>query len=279
VFAAALGAALAFGLARGTAAILTLAPAHALLAIVAFASTLLLAISLRLVPMFALAHTAERRWDRVPAWAALAVGAAGAVAIAARHVACLEVALLVAIAALAVGATTHLRTLRARLRRRLDVSLRFAIAAWAFALCALLAALVTPLLPSCGAAAVAFAILGWLSLSIVGYAYKIAGFLAWQTAKARDAGASLPPLAAAVPERASQLTLALLTLGTAASGLALIASPALVRVALAVYAAGGFCAVATLLRIPLLYRKGSSSCTTPKPSSVSIPAASIRPSR
>jgi hypothetical protein len=276
--AASLGAAMAFAFGADSRRLLGLAPAHALLAIVAFASALVVAISLRLVPMFALAHTSPRRYDLVPAWAAIAVGVVGAASVAGGHRACLTAAFAVALVALAIGATTHVRTLRARLRRRLDVSLRFAIAAWCFAFGAALAALVASWRPACAGAAVSFAILGWLTLSIVGYGYKIAGFLAWQLAKARASAAPLPPLATAVPERPALAALALLSLGAAASGVTLVAAPQLVRAAFALYAAGGFCAVATLVRIPLLYGKGSSSCKT-TPSSGSIPAVSIHPSR
>lgn len=261
------GAALAFGIAAQAAAVLRIAPAHAILAIVGFASTVLIAVSRRLVPMFALAHTAERRLDALPPW--LALGAALAAAAGAP----LPLVFAVALVALALGARTHLRSLRARLRRTLDVSLRYALVAWGCGFLAALCALASVTVrPQAAAGAVALGVLGWLAISIVGYAYKIVGFLAWQDARARAPGATLPALAAAVPEKPALVALALLGIGA----LATAARPSTASFAL--YGAGGLCATATLARIPLLFRKGS-PCPKPTASSVSTRAASIRPSR
>jgi len=250
--AAALGATMASTLGgNANSALLRLAPAHALLAVVAFASTLVVAVSYRLVPMFALAHGAEeQRWTRLPQWLVAGSGFAGAAATVRGGTPLLAAALLVALAALAFAAHSHAIALRARLRRRFDVSLHYAIAGAGFAAAAIALALAAAFgVSQASAPAVDCAVLGWLSITIVGYAYKIAGFLAWEHARAHHAGVSLAPLTASLPERPALASLVALCAGVAASALALGWMPHYARPAFALYALGAFGALATLLRL------------------------------
>ncbi|HVA36486.1 MAG TPA: hypothetical protein VNJ51_02605 [Candidatus Dormibacteraeota bacterium] len=250
--AAGLGAAMALALGgRAAPGLLALAPAHASLAVVAFASTLIVAISYRFVPMFALAHTDEGRWTRSAQWLVAGAGVLGAAAAAwpAWQRAAFALAVVAALAAMAV----HLRTLRARLRKRLDVSLRYAAAAWVSAVAAGLCAVAATWRPGAGSSAVALAVLGWLALSIIGYAFKIVGFLAWEHARRVAPDASLPPLGEAVPMRAANAALALLAVGALAVAAALGAAPGLLRSAAAVYAAGGVSAVVILWSVAWRY--------------------------
>jgi hypothetical protein len=222
-----------------------------MLAVVAFASTLVVAVSYRLVPMFALAHVAEeRRWTRLPQWLIAGSGFAGAAATVRGGTPLLAAALLVAFAALAFAVRSHAIALRARVRRRFDVSLVYAIAGAGFAAAALAFALAAAVgVSQASAPAVDCAVLGWLSITIVGYAYKIAGFLAWDHARAHHAGVSLAPLTASLPELPALASLVALCAGVAASALALGWMPHYARPAFALYALGAFGALATLLRL------------------------------
>jgi hypothetical protein len=268
-----LGSALALALGGFSgSSILGFAPAHALLAIVAFGSATIVAIAYRFVPMFALAHTQERKWQRLPQWLVLLAGLAGAAAV--QHPLVLRMALAITLVAAAAAANTHLQTLRARMRRKLDVSLRYAITAWVFALCALALAFTATWQPAAAIPAVACAVLGWLNITILGYGYKIIGFLIWEMAKTRWPSAVLPPLDSSLPEGLALVALSLLVLGTVGSGLALgIPLPQFERAAFGIYAIGGCCAILTFLRLVLTYARNPSSCAT-TPSSVSTTAAS-----
>jgi hypothetical protein len=82
VAAALLGSALALALGGfGGSSILAFAPAHALLAIIAFGSATVVAIAYRFVPMFALAHTQGRKFQRYLNALVLFAGVGGAAAI------------------------------------------------------------------------------------------------------------------------------------------------------------------------------------------------------
>src|SRR6185312_11503700 len=89
-------------------------------------------------------------------------------------------------------------------------------------------------------------VLGWLSISILGYSYKIAGFLAWETAKARAPGTSLPALSKALPERTALFALWLLGVGTIVTA-TLSLTPFPIALGGTVYLLGATCATATLL--------------------------------
>lgn len=238
---------------------LRLAPVHALLAIAGFASAAIVAVSYRLVPMFALSHTDDgiRRFLPALGVPALAVVAAlcwfGPVWILRSLLA----ALLVAVVAFII---IQAGVLRRRLRRVLDVSLRYAVVTWSFAILALLAALSATVAPSLAPVPVILAVLGWITPAILGYAYKIVGFLAWQRAKERYPQAQLPPLSGAVDLRLAEFALFALALGGLGSAIA-ATGPTLLGIPEILYCAGVLLSLTALARIIARYRR--ISCNEP----------------
>ncbi len=256
VAAATIGAAMTFALAgRVGPGVLALAPMHALLALAAFASTAIVAVSVRFVPMFALAHVAQDRRQAIARWTF--VGATAFAAACFDRPDALRAALVVMLGALGIAGSSHLHELHVRLRRHLDISLRYAGIAWICAMLAVAAALSATWWPPAAYAAVALAVLGWASITIVGYAYKIAGFLAWQFARKRRPGAALPALSAAVPERCAIIGLLLLATGTLATASALAVAPAYVRWAFVPYAGGAIAVFVSYARLAQPYVGGT----------------------
>ncbi|HET6895801.1 MAG TPA: hypothetical protein VFH72_10515 [Candidatus Baltobacteraceae bacterium] len=249
--AAAIGASMAAALGgRGAVSSITLAPLHAAIAVLGFASLLIVGISYRFVPMFAVAHgTAYGR--RLVQWFAVA-----AVVVVTAFV-FQPIALRAGLAGLAAAAIVigraHVKTLASRLRKRLDVSLRYGSVAWAFGVLALAFAFAATWQPKFWSAALITGVLGWICITILGYAYKVAGFLAWQTAKERDPAAQLPALSGAVNLPVAYSALAMLALGTLAAAIFSIAWPEHVELGCDLYAAGGVCAVTALSRLASLY--------------------------
>lgn len=230
--------------------ILAAAPAHATLAILGFATLLIVTISYRFVPMFALAHDTAYGL-RLPQWVFLL--AVTSVIMLLHQTTPLRLALFVLLIAAVWMAGTHARTLSSRLRKRLDISLRYAIVAWSAGLLALIAAIAGTFLERFTIAAIVLALLGWVSISILGYAYKVAGFLAWQFARERAKGVALPPLGSAVDERLARIALALLALGALGAGCGWIANPRFANLAFGVYSLGGLCASLALGKLALKY--------------------------
>src|SRR5579875_3688204 len=172
-------------------------------------------------------------------------------------------------------------TLRQRLRRRLDISLQYAVAAWAFAVLSATLAVAGMWWNPLTTAATACAILGWVSLSIVGYAYKISGFLAWQWAKSRSGDGPLPALGSAIPIRPARIALALLSIGTLGIGASLAGEASFSQIAFATYAAGGYAAAGVVVSVALKYVKGAVWRSNPRAPrcSASTRGGSGRPSR
>ena len=252
IAAAGIGAVMALALdGRAPTGALLLAPTHASLVVIAFASTFVFAVSYRFVPMFSLAHTTEGRWTRSAQWTIAIAGVAGGLVF--LSIWYMRAGSIIAIVSVIAAIVVHLQTLKKRMRKKIDVSLRYASAAWVFALLAACCTLGATWHPDKAPAAVAFAILGWLSLSILGYSYKVVGFLAWEYARRMHPTAKLPPLGNAVPERASNVSLALLTAGTLGAALATAFAPEALRLAAVIYAAGGVGAVAVLTRLGWQY--------------------------
>lgn len=252
-FAVAAGAGVSMAGAFGqlwTAPVGTLAPLHATAIILGFASLLILAVSYRFVPMFAVAHATAYGRYRIQ-WIAVAGVAATAAFINTVLLLRLGLALLLVVAA--VIGRSHLKTLATRLRKRLDVSLRYASVAWSFGMLALAFALAATWQHAFAVPAIVLGVLGWISTTILGYAYKVAGFLAWQTAKDRDPAAQLPALSTAVNLPLAYLALTLLTCGMLSYvGLSLF-DPQQVRLGYDLYAGGGLCALVGLARLPTVY--------------------------
>ena len=249
--AAGIGASMAAALGgHGPAASVALAPLHAAVVIVGFASLLIVSISYRFVPMFAVAHgTAYGR--RLIQWFAV-----GGVVVATSFVfqpLGLRAGLLVLLISAVVIGWSHVRTLASRLRKRLDVSLRYGSVAWALGLLALVIALAATWVPMFWTSALILGVLGWICITILGYAYKVAGFLAWQTAKERDPSAQLPALSGAVHLPIAYVALALLAAGTVIGAACSAVQPEHVQIGYDLYAAGGLCAVTALARLASLY--------------------------
>ncbi|MGH7714522.1 MAG: hypothetical protein ACREML_00865 [Vulcanimicrobiaceae bacterium] len=248
------GMALAFdGVAAG--GWLRLAPVHALLALGGFASTVIVAVSYRLVPMFALSHTSNSSARFLPALVLaplFALAACGWLA----WLWLLRIALVAVLLVFVTFIAIQAHTVHHRIRRQLDVSLRYAIVSWWFAMLAVVATLMATFAPPFAAVAVILAVLGWITPSILGYAYKIVGFLAWQHARDCFPGAQLPPLSGAVDLRLAGLALAALLTGTLGSAVAAL-GPTLLDIPEALYFAGVIGALFVLARIVTRYWRSS----------------------
>lgn len=246
----------------GSAGVLGLAPVHAVLALAGFASVLVIAISYRFVPMFAVAK-ANAYGRRIPQWlAALAVAAI--VAASALHRAdALRGSLLLLLACAAWIVVSHVRTLGARLRRRIDISIRYASVGWAFGLLACALAIGATYDARFAAASIIAALLGWLCTTTLGYIYKVAGFLAWQSARERHPASTvaLPPLSGAVDMRLAIPALVLLACGAFAATACAILEPRYTVDALDVYSAGGALAVLASVRLAATYVFGRFTST------------------
>lgn len=225
---------------------LGLAPAHALLMLAVFASTLIIAISYRFVPMFSVAK-ADAYGKRIPQWLS-------AFAVLLLFVE-LRAALVLLFGCAIWIVVSHARTLKVRLRKRIDVSIRYAVVGWAFGLLACALAFVATFDVRFGTAAVIAALLGWLCTSTLGYIYKVAGFLAWQSARERypASAVSLPPLSGAVDMRLALPALVLMACGTLAAIATSIVAPQYSAPALDVYCGGGILAVLATVRLASIY--------------------------
>lgn len=224
----------------------TLVPVHAALALGAFATTLIVTVAYRFVPMFSLAHAPVREPEKFPQWLVPLAVFAGCAFFGVFALTSLRTAAGIVFCCLSIAALTHLRTLRSRMRRRLDTSIRYAIIGWVFGLIG--AALFTLGGSSSliNVAAIICAVLGWLSISILGYSFKIVGFLAWETAKARAPHTSLPALSKALPERTALVALWLLGVGTFVTA-TLSLTPFPIAFGGTIYLLGATCATAALL--------------------------------
>lgn len=245
--AAGIGAAMAYGLSRGGAFAWQLPGIHGSLMVLLFASLLIVALSYRFVPMFALSHANAYGKRRL-------LLAAIAVLLAASLMSDRRPAFAAAAVLLAILGFEHLQTLRGRMRARIDTSLIYAASAWALALVATIASAVFGLTPATAAALIALTVLGWLSITIWGYAMKILGFLSWQFARSRAPGTPLAPLRDAIPTALAGWALAALAIGALAVALANVEGfEALGGPAAALYAAGSALSAIVLARIALPY--------------------------
>jgi hypothetical protein len=262
--------ALAFG-GSATTWSLKFAPAHAMLALVGFVSATIVIVSYRLVPMFALAHTGNGTARFAPALLMTPLAMLAAfVWLDARWL--FRIVLIAMLAVFAAFVVIQTSTIRHRLRRRLDVSLRYAMVTWSFAILALLAASAGAFLPSLSATAVLLALLGWIIPSILGYAYKIVGFLAWQRARERFPVTELEPLSGVVNYRLTTVALVALALGTFGCAAAPLFGQLVVAISPVLYCAGVLLSLAALIQIISRYRR-------PLCKASSTVVGSIHPSR
>lgn len=227
-----------------------LGPLHAAVVILGFATLLIVSISYRFVPMFAVAHgTAYGR--RLIQW--LAVGGVVVATLFVFQPLGLRAGLLVLLISAVIIGSSHVRTLESRLRKRLDVSLRYGSVAWALGILALVIALAATWEPMFWTSALIVGVLGWVCITILGYAYKVAGFLAWQTAKERNPAAQLPALSGAVNLPLAYFALVLLAIGTLIGATCSAVNLEHVEIGYDVYAAGGLCAITALTRLASVY--------------------------
>ena len=227
-----------------------LVPLHATLAIGGFASLLVVAVSYRFVPMFAVAH-GDKYGRRAMQW--VAVASVALVAMSLRSPWALRAGLVGMLFAATGIAASHRATLATRLRKRIDVSLWYGSVGWILGMLALVTAIAATWTDALQVSWVVLAVMGWISITIFGYAFKIAGFLAWQVAKERDSVSPLPPLSTAVNLPLAYTALALLVCGSLLSAALNATFPEYVRVGFGIYAVGGAGALAALVRLTTLY--------------------------
>ncbi len=157
--------------------------AHLHIAIVGWAMLVIVGVANRLLPMFLLAHGADTRWSR----RALACLAAGVPLFAVGMLAPSRIAAWTGAALLEAGLGAFLwqayAFYRARVRKRLDIGMRFARTALAFFVAA---GVMGPVLLAVGgthtrlgAAYVVSGFLGGIVLFVTGFLYKIVPLLSW----------------------------------------------------------------------------------------------------
>jgi hypothetical protein len=196
---------------------------HLHVALVGWALVMIVGVSHRLLPMFLLAHGADTRWTaRALALLAAGVPALGAgIALVSAWLTWTGAALLVA--GIACFVTQAALFHRARVRRKLDVGMRFAGVAVGFLVLA--TALGVALLVGgvshtrLATAYVLVGLLGGIVLYVVGHFYKIVPLLAW-TVRYRDrlGRGTVPPVAATFSARLAYVQLAAMGLGVVAMG-------------------------------------------------------------
>jgi hypothetical protein len=190
---------------------------HLHVALVGWALIMIVGVSARLLPMFLLAHGADARWTA----RSIALLASGVLALAAGLLGRLPGATWLAVVLLEAGVACFLVQaflhFRVRMKKKLDVGMRFAGVALAFlAVSASLgpAALVGGAAqPRLATAYVVVAVLG-IVLYVVGFFYKIVPLLAW-TARYRGAmgRTAVPTVAQLFSARIAYAQLAVMSLG------------------------------------------------------------------
>ena len=201
--------------------------AHLHVAVVGWALMMIVGVSHRLLPMFLLSHGADMRWTK----RALALLTTGVIALAWGLVANVSPLQWVGTLLLDAGVACWLwqvaSLFRARIRRQLDVGMRFV----SVALCFLgLAAVLGPVLLAAGAAHrqlatvyVLVGLLGGIVLTVIGFFYKIAPMLAWTVRYGdRPSGGNWPSVAQTFSARVAHAQLGAMALGVAllAAGIA-----------------------------------------------------------
>jgi len=196
---------------------------HLHVAIVGWALIMIVGVSHRLLPMFLLAHGADTRWSR----RALAFLAAGVPVLALGINLSWSSITWLALVLLELGVACFIRQAyafyRVRVRKRIDVGMRFVAAAVTFLATA---GLLGPFLLARGTSATRLAttyvlvgLLGGIVMYVVGFFYKIVPLLAWTV---RYGGRMNKPGVPTVAEMYSQ-RLAVVQLGVMPAGLVVLA--------------------------------------------------------
>jgi hypothetical protein len=193
---------------------------HLHIALAGWALVMMVGVSHRLLPMFLLAHGADTRWTR----RALLLITAGLLALVAGLAMQVSPLAWVGTALLDGGIACFVwqafSFYRVRVRRKIDIGMRFAAVALG---CLTVAAVLGPALlergpahPRLATAYIAVALLGGIVLYIIGFFYKIVPLLAW-TVRYRDrmGKGTAPTVADTFSARVAQVQLVVMTLGVA----------------------------------------------------------------
>ena len=204
---------------------------HLHVALVGWVLVMIVGVSHRLLPMFLLAHGADTKWTA----RALTLLAAGVTVLAIGLATGLAAAGWIGVVMLEAGVACFLwqayAFFRVRVRRRLDVGMRFAAAALGFLI---VSALLGPAVlamgitqPRLATAYVAIGLLGGIVLYVVGFFYKIVPLLAWTTRfRGRIGKERVPTVTEMYSARVAHAQMALMVAGVIAlaSGIAATSS-------------------------------------------------------
>ena len=192
--------------------------AHLHIALVGWALIMIVGVSHRLLPMFLLSHGGSSRWT-ARSIGLLAAGVALLVVGLPAQLPALTwsgvVLLEAGVACFIVQVAAHYR---ARVRRKIDVGMRFAGVGLGFLVAS---AILGPIVlyrgvahPGLATVYIVVGLLGGIILYMVGFFYKIVPLLAW-TVRYRDrlAGAPAPTIAQTFSSRVAHVQLVLMTLG------------------------------------------------------------------
>jgi hypothetical protein len=228
---------------------------HLHVALVGWALTMMVGVSHRLLPMFLLSHGGDTRWTK-RSLALLGTGVVSlSVGLSRRADAATWAGAAMLEAGVACFAWQALAFYRARVRRKIDVGMRYAgIALGCLVASALLGAAVLargPMHPRLATAYVVVGLLGGIILYVVGFFYKIVPLLAW-TVRYRDrmGTGTAPTVAQTFSARVAQVQLALMALGVAllATGIA-FASAHVTRCGAVLFLAGVILFVTQIARV------------------------------
>jgi hypothetical protein len=220
---------------------------HLHVAILGWAFVMIVGVSHRLLPMFLLAHGADSKWTK----RAIVLLVTGVVLLAIGINARIAAVEWGAVVCLEAGVGCYLRQAhafyRARVRRRIDVGMRFAATALGFlAVAAVLGAVLLWRGPSATRLATTYVLVGLLGgiiLFVVGFFYKIVPLLAWT---ARFGGKASTPGAPTVADLFSA-KVARMQLAVMATAIAVLAVGVLGGAVPATYAGAGLFLVGVVL--------------------------------
>lgn len=196
---------------------LTTLATHLHVALVGWVLVMIVGVSHRLLPMFLLAHGADTRWTK----RALALLTIGALVLATGLVARIAPAVWLGAALIDGGIACFIwqaySFYRVRVRRKLDVGLRFAMTAIAFlAIAAVLGSALVVLGPMHARLATMYIVVGLLGgivLYVTGFFYKIVPLLAWTARfRGRMGKGPVPTVAQLYSAKVAYVQLGLMTL-------------------------------------------------------------------
>ena len=196
---------------------LTTLATHLHVALVGWVLMMIVGVSHRLLPMFLLAHGADTRWTK----RALALLTVGVLTLATGLIAHFAPALWLGAALIDAGIGCFIwqaySFYRVRVRRKLDVGMRFAMTAIVFlAIAAVLGSALVVLGPMHARLAtmyIAVGLLGGIVLFVVGFFYKIVPLLAWTARfRGRMGKGPVPTVAQLYSAKVAYVQLGLMTL-------------------------------------------------------------------